>query len=389
MQAFNVLYLIESLEVGGSEVFVERLVSRLDRSMFVPMVCCLARKGTLASRVENGGTRVMSLDWRLGSSRSTMGTVEKLTRLVRNERVDLVHSFFYRPEILGVFSARLAGAPVFLASQRDLLAPEGRIVRVFWRLADRLVTHVVANSEEGRRYRERAVGRPCSKTSVIYNGVPAEELGAGGAEAHPWQPDGRVNGEAAGPNPVITFVGRLHPVKGPDVFVRAAELVSRVVPDARFVMAGDGPARSELRDLIQRLGLDAIVTMPGAVSPPGCILKQSSLVVCPSRTESFPTVILEAMGLGVAVVAAKVGGVCELVEDGVDGFLFESENVTQLAELVVGLLRDRERAVSAGVRARRKVMTRFRFEDTVAQTEALYLRLLEGRRGSGAMLVTS
>ncbi|MFH0778729.1 MAG: glycosyltransferase, partial [Candidatus Eisenbacteria bacterium] len=176
--------------------------------------------------------------------------------------------------------------------------------------------------------------------------------------------------------PVVTFVGRLRRAKGPDVFLKAASIVLRARPDARFLVVGEGPMRAELLLLSHELGLERSLQIPGNVRCLKEVLERTTVFVCSSRTEGFPTVLMEAMGAGVPVVAARVGGVVELVEEGVDGFLFESEDSGALASIVVRLLSDGETASRAALKGREKVLSRFRFEDTVSRMEALYERLL-------------
>ncbi|MFH0778034.1 MAG: glycosyltransferase, partial [Candidatus Eisenbacteria bacterium] len=168
---FNVLFLIESLNIGGSEAFLERLLRRLDSRRFRPVVCCLIESGTLAEQVEARGIPVITLEWRVGAVLSTLSVFFRLVRLMRRERIELVQSFFYRPEILGVFASRLAGVPVFIASQQDVMLPAARLPRFLWRAASLFVNHVIANSRACSLHRDKATFQRPRDVSVIHIGL--------------------------------------------------------------------------------------------------------------------------------------------------------------------------------------------------------------------------
>ncbi|KPJ61631.1 MAG: hypothetical protein AMJ46_00605 [Latescibacteria bacterium DG_63] len=377
MRTCNVLFLIESLHFGGSEVFLEKLLSQLDTRKFRPLVCCLLEKGQLAPRIEERGIRVETLAWKLGSPISTLRVVGRLVKLLRSERVHLLQTFFYRPEILGAFAATLARTPVVVASQHDVMVPGGRLSRLLQKMSRLVVRHVIANSDACRRHRQRLTGLAPENISVIHIGLSHQQLQAAGGERSPEsQQDLFEEGS------VVSWVGRLLHVKGPDVFLRAAASVLRRNAEARFLMVGDGPMRSELDSLARELDVAGVVRMPGEIESVEGILASSSVVVCSSRSEGIPTVLLEAMAAGTPVVASGVGGVGELIKDGVDGFLFESENSEELASIVTKLLSDKELASDIGARAREKVSGQFTFDETARRVEVLYEALLKDRLNS-------
>jgi glycosyltransferase involved in cell wall biosynthesis len=371
MRVHKLLFLIESLNIGGTEVFLEKLISRLDTRRFEPLVCCLVEKGKLAPQIEAKGVRVVALGWRLRSMVSTIIIVARLAQLLRKEKIDLIQTFFYRAEILGAMASVLARKPVVVGSQRDIIAPGRKISQSLLRLSRQCVRHVIANCEACRRYRQMLTGHNPREISIVYIGLTEEELSL------------RLTGKQSviaedffEKGPVVTYAGRLHNVKGPDVFLRAAALVYSNNPEVKFLMIGDGRMRAELVSLTNELGLSAAVCMPGEIRPVKGIFQKSSVVVCSSRSEGFPNVVLEAMAVGAPVVASRVGGVEELINNREDGFLFESENSEELASIIMMLLSDREGAAEVGSRAREKVSKRFRFDETVAQIESLYTRLL-------------
>jgi len=366
----NLLFLIESLNLGGSEVFLSNLLVRLNRSKFRPIVCCLVEKGRLAGPLEAQGFQVVALGWRLGSLTSTARVVVSLVKLLKKERVELVQTFFHRPEILGALAGLFVRKPSIVGSQYDVIVPKGNLSRLLLRMSRLRVKHVVANCRACKSHRERLTGHGSENISVIYIGFPEEEdyrrVQSGPVLPHDFFEKG----------PVVTFAGRFYHLKGPDVYLRAAASVYRQNPCVRFLLIGDGPMRGELFSLAHELGLSRAVHFVTEVPSVRDIFSKSAIVVSSSRSEGLPTAVLEAMAAGVPVVASRVGGVEEIINDRVDGFLFGSEDSEGLASAITMLLLNREVAAAVGAKAREKVTKLFRFEDTVARIESLYTRLL-------------
>jgi glycosyltransferase involved in cell wall biosynthesis len=374
MSTHNVLFLTESLNIGGSEVFLEKLLLHIDTRTFRPIVCCLVEKGRLAAAVEARGIRVVELGWNLNSKMSTLLVAVRLASLLRRERIDLVQTFFYRPEILAALAGVLARTPVIVATQYDMLGPEGKLATLLLRRSSSIVTHVIANCEACKTHRWKLTGRRPDSISVIYIGLTQEELRLGVFPEQTCIAQGYFE-----KGPVVTYAGRLYHLKGPDIFLRAAASLSRRNPHVRFLLLGDGPMRPELSSLSKELGIVDLVSMPGEIRPLGYIFSKSSAFVCSSRSEGLPSVVLEAMASGVPVVASRVGGVEELIQHGVDGFLFESEDWERLALLVETVLSNRELGSEMGRRAREKACRQFRFEQTVSNIEDVYRRLLASK----------
>ena len=152
--------------------------------------------------------------------------------------------------------------------------------------------------------------------------------------------------------PVVGVVGRLVPEQGVDVFLRAAALVSAVVPQAEFVVVGDGPLRPDLEHRVATLGLAGRVTFTGYRSEVSGVLPGLDVLAVPSRSDGSPLVVCEAMAAGVPVVASRVGGLPDLVEDGGSGLLVRPGEAEDLARALVALLLDPEAARRLGARGR-------------------------------------
>jgi len=174
-----------------------------------------------------------------------------------------------------------------------------------------------------------ADGAPAWRIRVIPNGVDIAALTASAAIAEdaPDLPTGR---------PLVVFAGRLEPIKGVETIVRAAQRL----PDVTVAVVGDGPLAAELRELANELGVADRVAFLGRVPSVPPILAAADVVVLPSFSEGMPLVVLEALALARPVVASRVGGIPEVVEDGVTGLLVEPGDPEELAVAIERLVKD-------------------------------------------------
>lgn len=177
--------------------------------------------------------------------------------------------------------------------------------------------------------------------------------------------------------PTLVHVSNFRPVKRAKDVV---EVFRRVAArsDARLALVGDGPDLSEVMYRIEQLGLESRVTYHGVVDEVAPILSRAELFLLPSESESFGLAALEAMAAGVPPVASRVGGLPEVVEDGVDGFLCPLGDVDAMAGRCLELLGDRLRLERFSAAARRSASTRFHYEPIVARYEELYRQVVAG-----------
>jgi glycosyltransferase involved in cell wall biosynthesis len=171
-------------------------------------------------------------------------------------------------------------------------------------------------------------------------------------------------------------VGRLVPEKGIDVFLRAAALVRAVVPHARFVVVGDGPQRADLERRAAALGIGSDVTFTGFRADAWRIIAGLGLLVVPSRSDGSPLVVSEAMAAGVPVVASRVGGLPDLVEDGGSGLLVRPGEVEELARAIVSVLLEPAAATEFGARGLELAANRSHAQ-LVDRMELMYRALAE------------
>jgi glycosyltransferase involved in cell wall biosynthesis len=182
--------------------------------------------------------------------------------------------------------------------------------------------------------------------------------------------------------PVVGAVAVLREQKALDVLIRAAAALLPELPDLRVLIAGDGPERERLEDLVRELGAGGAVTLLGLRSDVPDLLAALDVAALSSNYEGSPLAVMEYMDAGLPVAATSVGGVPDLIEDGVHGFLVEPGDPQALAGAIGKLLRDRDAAAAMGARARERRRSEFTIDNTVRTLERMYEDLLarSGRR---------
>ena len=265
--------------------------------------------------------------------------------------------------------------PVVLSGQHDTDVWMGPHHRLIERWSARLADRVIACSEAVRTWEIETMGQPPAKVTTLRNAiVPPVE---------PSDADRRSARAALGASPddlLVGTLGRLYePKKGLSIFVDAAAAVLARVPRARFVLVGDGPARADLEARAARAGLGDRLRFAGERRDVARLLPAYDLFVQPSLWEGFGLTLVEAMAVGLPVVATRVGGIPEIVRDGRDGILVPPGDAAALARAIADLLDDPARRSAFAAEGRHRARTEFHIDRLVAETAALYRDALAQR----------
>jgi glycosyltransferase involved in cell wall biosynthesis len=291
----------------------------------------------------------------------------RLLQLIRSRRPEIVHTHLVHADFHGLTAARLAGVPVRVSTKHGF--NPFRSSQVFAR-ADRAVGALahehVAISRGLARYLAREEGFAEDAFTVIHYGIEP------GPEPAPY----------AGEAPRLLCVGRLIPIKGHDVLLRAVARARRVVRDLTLDIAGSGPLEAELRSQAAELGLDAAVRFLGQIS--SVPYTESAVVVVPSLGEGFGMVALEAMERGRPVLASDVGGLPEIVADGETGLVVPAGDGDALAWAIAELAANLPRAAALGAAGRARALAEFRQERCTDRHEELYRASLSAAHDRGS-----
>lgn len=381
MQRPLVVHLTYSLDVGGLETLLVDCINRMPPERYRHAVVCLTRYTDFAQRITQPGVELYALGKPPGLG---LGTHLKFWKLMRRLRPAILHT--YNLSALEYnFSAALAGVPVRIHAEhgRDAGDPHGLNPKHNF-LRRRMAPFIdcfIPVSEDLHRWLGETVRIPAAKTLFIKNGVDTERFAAAAGmaasmannAASPWGPDDIVIGTVARIQDVKNHRGLV------SAFARLRELAPEQRARLRLSIVGDGPLMGAVREQVAALGLQDVVWLPGARADVAALLHGFSLFTLPSLAEGTPVSMLEAMACGLPVVASRVGGIPEVVSDGVEGSLVPPQDVEALAQALAAYVRDPALRRQRGEAARARVEAAFSMRAMLAEYGKLYDRLCRGK----------
>ncbi len=345
----------DATEIGGAEISLHNLLAALRPETTATVLATTREVGRFLASARPGTSLEIVPEVR---GKADLRRFLALRRAIAGTRPDVfqanlrtLHSCQY-----ALAAAESLRGCTVIAVEHSLVAPDTRLSR--WlkrRTSRRLAAHVAVGDAAAREVERRAHLAPNS-VRTIHNGVPA-----GSAYAD-------LPGQRVSDAPVIGTLARLDPVKGIDVLLESLTLI----PQAHLVVAGDGSERARLEDRAARLGLAERVHFLGWIDDARSLLGGFDLFVLPSRSESFPLTIVEAMLAGIAVVASDVGSVAEAVVHGGTGLLVPPDDPRGLAAAISGLLSDPARRAEMGRAGRERALGRFGVDAMARSYEDLY-----------------
>lgn len=379
---YNVLQLIGSFHQGGSErqaVQLTRLL--LEGGRCNVFVATLQRDGVLLEEIHRLGLTDVP-EFRLNSfyDLHAVRQVRRFAQYLKKHEIDVVHAHDFYTNIFGMAGAALARVPVRIASRRET-SDRPANHRFVERSAYRLAHAVVANCEEVRQHLLRE-GVPAQKVRTIHNGLDLARVQAPQAERKEILAALNLPGAAR----FVTMLANMRAhVRNPEptclkdhpTFLRAAQRVFQDVPDAAFIIAGEGELKEATEDLARSLGIGDRTFFIGRCHDIGAVLSISDVCVLSSSSEGFANVILEYMAAGKPVVATDVGGAREAIVHGQTGYLVDAGDYEQMAEHITSLLLQQDTARSMGEYGRQVVIEKFSCQRQLQNSESLYTELLK------------
>ena len=371
----RVFYLVDSLDVGGTETQAVELALRIGAMGYEVTLGYLRAGGPLREKLQGSPVAVVEFHPK-GGIDSPRGIYQmlRLSWFLRRGRFDVVHTHDLWSNLMGVPAAWLAGIPAIVSSRRDLAQSDwyrGKR-RVWLRRIQNLSGAVLANAIQVRDALIAEDGFAAEKVRVIRNGVDLDKFQVQ-SEREALFPD-------AGKGQLIVMVANmLSDVKGHAWLIAAAPAVVREFPSARFVLVGDGEARPGFERQVRELGLDQNFLFLGRRNDVPRILASCDVAVLASRAEGLPNAVLEYMAAGLPTVVTRVGGNQELVEDGVTGLLVPAEDSEALSAALLRYLQNPEEACKIARRGREFVSRNFSFDGLVCEVDELYSTLLTER----------
>lgn len=338
----EILYIIDSLwGVGGGELALARLARLLPTDQYRCRVVTFAGSKEGFALFEGHGIPVHVLPIRNVYGLAALRAARQIRRLVKEERIDIVHTFFPVSDLWAGPIAKWSGAPVLISSRRDMGIIRRRWHHLAYRLLSSTYDQVQAVSESVRQYSIESDGIEAKRVITCHNGVPDLSQFIDPQQVERLKREASIEPGRA----IVTCVANFRHVKGIDVFVRAAAIVAAQRPHVQFLVAGefgknpaDAAFTSSVLALATQLGLDSRLKFLGAVQSIPSLLSFSDVFALPSRNEGLSNALLEAMQAGLPTVVTAVGGNTEVVSDGVSGFVVPPEDPETFALRLLDLL---------------------------------------------------
>lgn len=368
MRKTNILYLTSVLVTEGSQHVLLTLADQLDADRYKPLICCLTRRMDMLPRFQQAGIEVVSLGMQSYSVPNIFRAVNGLRALIRSRQIELIHTTNFSDGLFGRVVAKFVGVRVVLSSIHTFYDSKPRLELFLDIVTARLADGVIVVSEAVRQFAIADLKIPDSKIHVIHNGISCLPV------VKDIESIRRIRAEIGlrSDNSVVACVGSLKEVKGHKFLLQAVPLILRDVPNTQFLIIGDGPLKPELFSLAADLGIADKVFLAGSREDVRAILPAIDIFVQPSLSETFSISILEAMAAERPVVATKVGGVPELVEDGRTGLLVPPESPSAIAQAVLDLLAFPEKRRMFGLAGGRRFRDFFTDDKMVRRHDKTY-----------------
>jgi len=361
VRPLRVMFMQTDMRIGGAEVLTTNIIRRLDRERFAPELCCLKERGELGEAL----AREIPVHAGLLSGKYDLRVWPRLTRLLRDREIDAVITVGAGDKMFwGRLAARRVGVPVILSAIHSTGWPDGigRLNRMLTPITDAFIAVAASHGE----FLANNLKLASDRVAVIPNGVDTQRFA-------PVSDVAGIRRELGiSPlDPVVGIVAALRPEKNHELFLEMSARVARQMPNARFLIVGDGPCRATLESRARELGVDRQTRFLGSRNDVPRLLAAFDVFALTSHIEANPLSILEAMSVGRPVVATNVGSIHEAIADGETGFLVTPGDSEQFADRVLRLLGAPLASHAMGLTAREAVVRRWSLEAMVAGYERL------------------
>lgn len=355
----RVAQIIGCLQIGGAERHFVNLANALTCDVDLAIFVSSHGDGpALYDQLDSGIVQLQSTV----RKRTAPRDIWRLARSLKRSRINAVHTHMYWASLYGAIAARLAGVPLIVSTEHG----ENRWKKWHHRWVERhvisrLADHRFCVSEAILAQRRDIDGVPDEKLGLIANGtaVPAKP-------ACPW----------SNKTPVIGSIGRFVHQKNFGLIVDGIFELRRQGRDVRCILVGDGPEMNKIQSRVSYLGLDSIISLPGADTDTDRWFRKFDIYASSSLEEGQPLSLLEAMSYGLPIVATDVGAVSSTLRNAVDGIVVPRSNVADFAAALSHFLDDHDLAKQYGQSARERVSRKFSIDVVAAQYEAFYQQLL-------------
>lgn len=375
----KVLFLIDTLEVGGAETSILEIASRL--KSWDPVVVHIYHGGTLKPRFEQAGIKVYSLD--VKAKFGIWKSYKALSKIILNENPDIIHATLFKAELISRFVGPKFNIPVinsfvndsYSLERYELLNFNQKTTLNLYKLVDRITasraTQFMSITNAIIPSNSKAIRIDPKKVDVIYRG---RDINVFRKKVN--QNDLKSLRELYGNGPIILTVSRLLIRKGYLEAINAIEKVVKTHPKVKYLIAGEGHDRNLFQNLINKLKLEKNIFLLGNRNDIPTLLEFSDIFLFPSHYEGQGGALVEAMILGKPIISSKIPVIEESVKNNFSALLFEPKNIGDITDKILWAISNMEVMNKYGENARLDAELRFDIEKVALQHEEMYDKVI-------------
>lgn len=367
----RVAHLVNFMSPAGKEMGIVKLLNGMDNKRFKGYLIVFDKIwDTLA--LDTDKSTLIAINKKRGND---FGLPARLAKILKKEKIDIVHTHSWGTLVEGVLGAKMARCPVVIHGEHGTFFSTGKrkwVQQVFWRWSD----YLLSVSEILARKLENATGLAENSFYPILNGVDMQKFKPDTDARKKVRAEFKIDDTTI----VIGTVGRTMKVKNHPLMIRAAKILKDKHIDFKMIIVGDSPMhndRDALLHLIDTLDVGAYVEMPGKRTDIADLLNAFDIFLLPSYSEGCSNVIQEAMAVGLPVVATDVGGNPELVLDNKTGYLFPSDDANICADELERLILDKELRDKFGLASLSEARSRFSLKAMIDNYQNFYLKAMD------------
>lgn len=363
----NITYLIDQLRIGGTENQLIELVNRFDSSRFRIHIFTLRNYGNILAKRLTCPFSSLGIN-SIASVKTINRIISFISFLTRNQ-VDILQTFFPESTMLGSLCGKIAKVPYIVTTRREISSWHNPVNRLYLKLSNKLANRILVNSRAVRDYLAKEEKVQTSLIDVLYNGIDVR---------HFFKNDSNTMSPKKTNKVTIGIVSNFaRPVKRFDLFVKSTQILAQRHSRVSFLIVGS--INDSLKNMIPQSCCD-LYQFSGPVGDVRPLLKKIDIGVLCSDSEGFSNVLLEYMASSVPCVATDAGGNPELIEEGVNGFLFKVGDAHSLAEKISILIEDPSLRTKFAANSRAKIQHQHDWSTIIPQYEEYYHGLLSGVR---------
>jgi glycosyltransferase involved in cell wall biosynthesis len=371
MSPISILLVIDGLEFGGGErVFLQLAAGLQNRHK---LYAAAMPGGEFEKKLKKLHIQFFPIDF---NRKVSLKPVCQIKKIIESQNIDVVHSQGARADFFARIATKLVGTPKVISTIAmpvegfDIGIIRKTIYRLMDYISERYVERFIVVSDSLRQSLIERRRLPAGKIIRVHNGIELDQYNPD-AECGCFREELSIGRDTT----VITAIGRLVWQKGFEYLIYAVPAILNNYPDTKILIVGDGPLKKSLIKLTHRLDVGRNVIFTGYRDNIQQILSSTDLLVVPSLLEGFPMITLEAMAMAKPIVATKLPGIIEQLDNGKTGIVVPPKNSDALSQAVIKLLSDQNNTGGLGVNARQRVAEQFSVQKMIFKTEQVYQQL--------------